>query len=174
MSDPLDAQETRELDFSDPSPDDADSLARDRVPIRSLVAGDLDAIVRIDRHITGRDRTAYFRRKVAEALEESGVRVSLVAEIDDLPVGFVMARVDFGEFGRAEPVAVMDTIGVDPGFAHRGVGMALMSQLLANLGVLRVERVRTEIDWNDIDLLCFLDRCGFRPAQRLSFRKAIG
>ena len=68
-----------------------------------------------------------------EALHESDVRVSLVAEQDGRPVGFIMARVDFGEFGRFEPTAVMDTIGVDPDYRDRGIGRALLSQLLINL-----------------------------------------
>ena len=56
-----------------------------------------------------------------------------------------MARADLGDFGRIEPVAVIDTIGVDADYAHRGVGHALMSQLFANLGALRIERVETVV-----------------------------
>ena len=51
-----------------------------------------------------------------------------------------MARVDLGEFGRVETTAVIDTIGVDPDYQNKGVGRALVSQLLTNLGTLRVER----------------------------------
>ena len=127
----------------------------------------------IDRRITGRNRSGYFKRKLDEALFESDVRVSLVAERDGGPVGFIMARVDFGEFGRMEPTAVMDTIGVDPDYRDQGIGRALLSQLLINLTTLRVERVRSEIDWHDRDLLAFLDRCGFRPAPQLCFEAAI-
>jgi ribosomal protein S18 acetylase RimI-like enzyme len=94
--------------------------------------------------------------------------------MDGRPVGFIMARVDFGEFGRTEPEAVMDTIGVDPDCGGKGVGHALMSQLLGNLATLRVERVRTVVEWNDFPLLSFLDRCGFSPSQRIAFRRAIG
>ena len=43
---------------------------------------DLAEIVRIDRAITGRDRSAYIGRKLAEAMTESGVRVSLAARLD--------------------------------------------------------------------------------------------
>jgi ribosomal protein S18 acetylase RimI-like enzyme len=162
-----------ELNFSDPQADDFEALSRDRVPVRSLIADDLGALIAIDRRITGRDRAAYYRRKVEEAMEESGVRVSLVAEIDGRVAGFVMARVDFGEFGRAEPEAVIDTIGVDPLYAHRAIGTALVSQLLANLATLRVERVRTEVEWNQFGLLGFLERCGFRPSARLSFVRPL-
>jgi GNAT superfamily N-acetyltransferase len=92
-----------------------------------------------------------------------------VADIDGRAVGFIMARVDLGEFGRIEPAAVLDTIGVDPDYAGRGVGRALLSQLLANLTTLRVDKVLSEVDWGDRELMAYLDRCGFSPSGRLSF-----
>jgi len=102
------------------------------------------------------------------------VRVSLVAELDGQVAGVIMARVDFGEFGHTEPEAVIDTIGVDPGYGHMGVAQALVSQLMANLAALRVERVRTEVDWNHFALLGFLERLGFRPHRRLALRRVVG
>ncbi len=170
---PVEADSAGELDFSDPSPDDFEALARDRVPMRSLAEADLAGVTAIDRRLTGRDRSDYLRRKLDEALKESGVRVSLAAELDGRIVGFVMARVDFGEFGLAEPEAVIDTIGVDPDYARHGVGSALLSQLLANLRSLRVDSVRTEVDWDLLDLIAFLGRCGFRPSQRLAFSRTV-
>jgi ribosomal protein S18 acetylase RimI-like enzyme len=162
-----------ELDYSAPSGDDFESLARDRIPIRSMIAEDLAAIVGIDKQITGRGRQAYYKRKLAEAMEESAVRVSLVAEIDHKVAGFVMARVDFGEFGHTEAEAVLDTIGIDPSCGHKRVATALLSQLVTNLAGLRVERLRTEVGWNHFGLLSFLDRMGFRPHTRLALRRAI-
>ena len=132
-----------------------------------------DAVVRIDRRSTGHDRSAYYRRKFDEALGESGVRVSVVAEQDGMVAGFLMARVDFGEFGRAATAAVIDTIGVDAAASGKHVGRALVSQLLANLTSLHVESVRTEVEWNRFDLLRFLDRCGFRPGQQLSLSRPL-
>ena len=115
---PTRAEAAAEIDYSHPAADDFEALSRDKVPVRSMRAKDLDALVAIDRRITGRDRRAYYEQKLAETLDETGVRVSLVAEQDGHPVGFIMARVDFGEFGRTEPEAVIDTIGVDPASAH--------------------------------------------------------
>ena len=163
-----------ELDFSAPTSDAEDALSRDQVTIRSLQADDLPALIAIDRAITHEDRGEYLKHQITEAMEQSGVRVSLVAEGENgQPIGFMMARVDFGEFGRTEPAAVMDTLGIDPLYSHAGIGTALMSQLLANLRTLRVDTVRTGVRWNDYALLHFLETCGFRPSQRLALRKRI-
>ena len=161
-----------ELDFSQPT-DAFEPAAHDAVPVRSMRPEDLSAILRIDRHITGRDRRAYYLRKLDEAMRKSAVRVSLVAEQDGAVLGFIMARVDFGEFGHAEPEAVMDTIAVDPLCVRRGVAGALLSQLLTNLRGLRVERLRTKVAWNQFDLLGFLDRTGFRPGDRVALRRKL-
>jgi len=165
--------EAAEVNYSGQPAADYGPLARDKIPVRSMAESDLRALVSIDRRITGRDRAAYFQRKLADALTESDVRVSLVAEFDSVPVGFIMARVDLGEFGRVETTAVIDTLGVDPEYQNRGVGRALVSQLLSNLNTLRVETVRTEVDWQDRDLLGYLDRSGFRPSQQLCFDQPL-
>ena len=160
-----------EINYGGQPAPDFGPLARDRIPVRSMTDGDLHALVAIDRRIIGRDRAEYFRSKLVDAMTESDVRVSLVAELDGVPVGFIMARVDFGDFGRVETTAVIDTIGVDPDYQNRGVGRALVSQLLTNLGTLRVEKVRTEVGWQERDLLTYLDRSGFRPSQQLCFER---
>ena len=162
-----------EINYGEPARPDFGPLARDRIPIRSMSVGDLRALVAIDRRITGRDRSTYFEHKLDEALNGSDVRISLVAEQDGVPVGFVMARVDLGAFGRTDSTAMMDTIGIDPDYRERGVARALMSQLMVNLMTLRVEQLRTEVDWRDRDLLEFFDHCGFRPARELCFEQVV-
>ncbi|HTW72038.1 MAG TPA: GNAT family N-acetyltransferase [Acetobacteraceae bacterium] len=166
--------DSAEIDYGRAPDDDFQSLAHDRLPVRSMTRNDLDAVVEIDRRITGRSRAAYYTRKLDEAFGESAVQMSLVAERDGLPAGFVMARVDSGEFGHTEPEAVMDTIGVDPRHSHKGVATALLSQLVANLGALRTETLRTEVGWNQFGLLRFLERMGFRPHRRLALRLGLG
>jgi ribosomal protein S18 acetylase RimI-like enzyme len=161
--------DAQEINYGKSAEPDFGPLARDRIPVRAMRGDDLRALIAIDRQIVGRDRSAYFARKLADALHESGVRVSLVAELDGRPVGFIMARIDLGEFGRVEPTAVMDTIGVDPEFRNIGIGRALLSQLLVNLGTLRIEQVRTVVDWRDRALLSYLERFDFCPSQQLCF-----
>jgi predicted N-acetyltransferase YhbS len=160
-------------DYGTPRPADFAPLARDAVEIGILSQADLEGVARIDRRHTGRDRRGYLCRAVAEALADSALRVSLAARIDHSLAGYVMARLDYGDFGRAEPVAVIDTMGVDPLRAHQGVGRALLSQLFANLAALGVERVETVVAPGDLGLLGFFSAAGFRPSERLSFVKEL-
>ena len=158
-----------EIDYGASGDNDFEKLARDSADVQSMKPQDLQEIVRIDRTITGRDRGDYIQGKLAEAMNDSAIRVSMTARLDDTIVGYLMAKADVGDFGRTAPVAVIDTLGVDPEYAHRGVGRALLSQLFANLGALRVERVETITTPSDYALLGFLLDAGFKPSQRLEF-----
>ncbi|HEX6136395.1 MAG TPA: GNAT family N-acetyltransferase [Casimicrobiaceae bacterium] len=158
-----------EINYAGASANDFEQLARDIAEIRAMEATDLPDVLRIDHAITGSDRRDYMRRKLAEAMLDSAIRVSLCARVDDVAVGFLMARVDLGDFGRTEPVAILDTIGVDPDYAHRSVGHALLSQLFVNLGALCIERVETMVAPHDLALLGFLYATGFAPSQRIPF-----
>lgn len=163
-----------EVDYSGTAANDFEALARDKFEVRALKAGDLEDMIRIDQRVSGRRREDYMRELVDEAMHDSAVRVSLLACVDGIAAGFVMARTDFGDYGRAEPVAVLDTIGVDPDYAHRGVGHALLSQLFVNLAALRVERVETVVAREDFGLLGFFYDAGFEQSQHLSFDKQVG
>ncbi|MBL0312316.1 MAG: GNAT family N-acetyltransferase [Holophagaceae bacterium] len=153
--------------------DDPIDLSRDRFLIRSLEEADLAEVVRIDHSLTGRDRSAYFSAKFKEMLTESGIRISLVAEEDGVLAGYIMASVDYGEFGKVDKAAVVDAIGVHSAFAGSGIGHALLSQLLLNLSTLQVEYVRTQVSPEDFDLNRFLHVCGFHQSQRLVLTKPL-
>ncbi len=160
--------ETQEANFSDALGDSPESLARSEFDIRSLAASDANAIYRIDRRLTGQDRSDYLAQKIDEVINQSGIRVSLVVECDGLVAGFIMAQLDYGEFGRTAPIAVIDTIGIDPG--QPGAGTALLNQLFANLGSLRLDGVRTIVRWDDTAMIRFLSKAGFAPAPQVALR----
>jgi len=162
-----------EIDFGTPEGNDFERLARGHAEVRPMTPADLREIERIDRAITGRERGHYIAARLAEAMHDSAIRVSLAARLDGAIVGYLMARADLGDFGRAEPVAVIDTMGVDPAYAHRGLGHALLAQLSANLSALQVERMETVVKVADIALLGFFQSAGFTPSQRLSFVRGV-
>lgn len=160
--------EMQEANFRDALDESSDSPDRSGYSIRGLTAADADAVHRIDRHVTGQIRTDYLARKIDEVINQSGIRVSLVAERDGLVVGYIMARLDYGEFGRTSAIAVIDTIGVDPG--NPGAGTAMLEQLFANLASLRLDGVRTIVRWDDTGMIHFLSKAGFEPGQQLALR----
>ncbi len=137
------------------------------VRVRSLEPVDLDTVVAIDAKNTGRRRDEYLKLKFRDNLSETGIRVSLAAEVDGVLCGFLLARVYYGEFGRMEPAAVLDTIAVHPEFHGRGVGAALLAQLRTNLAGIGVGKVQTEVSWDDAALLGFFRREGFMLSDRL-------
>lgn len=142
------------------------TLETDSIPVRTLQAKDLEAIARIDRKIVGRSRREYLSRKLEVALRDSSLCISLAAEAEGAVAGFLMGSLYYGEFGLPEPVAILDTIEVDPDLRQRRIASALLRQLVVNLRALGIERVQTEVDWMQRDLLAFFARAGFRPAPR--------
>ena len=135
--------------------------------VRTLVPGDAARLVRIDQRLTGRNRSAWYEGKLKRALAESDVRISLGAELDGFLVGAVLGSLHYGEYGQPEPIAILDTILVDPDYAGRGVGRALLESLTRNLRAFGIERLRTEVAWDEHDLNRFLGKAGFVPAPRL-------
>jgi ribosomal protein S18 acetylase RimI-like enzyme len=139
---------------------------RDEVVVRRLRPDDLEAVIALDARSTGRRRDEFFKLKLKQALTDTGIEVSLAAEVQDGFAGFLLARVYYGEFGMLEPAAVLDTIGVRPELRGHGVGAALIAQLRTNLLGLGIPRLQTEVAWENLDLVAFFHHEGFRPVAR--------
>jgi ribosomal protein S18 acetylase RimI-like enzyme len=150
-----------------------ENLDDDRgVTVRTLNRADLDRLVRMDHAWSGRNRAKFLEGKLGRALD-ADVQVSLGAVVDGTLVGAVLGTVHYGEFGLAEPVAVLDTLLVDPASTRRGIGRAMLDQLLKNLAALRIERVRTEVAWDEQELIGFLAKEGFAPSGRLVLERTL-
>lgn len=141
--------------------------ADDTLVVRRLRPQDLEAVIALDARSTGRRREEYFKLKLKQALSDTGIEISLAAELDGAFAGFLLARVYYGEFGMMEPAAVLDTLGVRPDLRGRHVGAALLRQLGTNLLGLGIPRLQTEVSWDNLDLIAFFHHEGFRPAERL-------
>lgn len=137
------------------------------VVVRNLTSADLDAVILLDAKNVGRRREEFFKLKLKQALSDTGITVSLAAEVKGSFVGFLLARVFYGEFGVTERVAVMDVIDVHPAFRGHHVATALLDQLRTNLVGLGIGVLRTEVGWENTALLGFFRREGFVMAQRV-------
>jgi predicted N-acetyltransferase YhbS len=149
-------------------------LSPTEIVIRSLDLDDCARLVAIDERLTGRTRGAWYAGKLKRALADSDLRISLGADSDGYLVGAMLASLYYGEFGQPEPMAVLDTVLVDPAWARRGVARALFEQLATNLRALRIDRLRTEVDWNHHELVAFFSAAGFVPVPRLVLEAQLG
>lgn len=145
----------------------------DRVILRALRPSDGARLVRMDEHLTGRNRSVWYEQKVRRALEESDVNVSIGAEVDEILVGAMLGSVQYGEFGVPERVAVLDTILVDERHQGRGIGTAMLEEFAGNLSRLGIDRIRTEVGWSEA-LGVFLGLHGFSMAPRLVLERPLG
>ncbi|RKY01088.1 MAG: GNAT family N-acetyltransferase [Spirochaetes bacterium] len=160
-------------------------MVLENLKIRALDPGDLDAIVEIDKKVLGQNRPEYWKRKIQ--LSDIYPTPSLVAEVDNKVVGFVLSNVSGWEFGIPDSVGWIDTIGVDPEYQNRGVGRALMEALIKNLkttgrettpeeeqsDITGVKTVYTLVKWNDWELLQFFHAMGFKRGEMINLELKI-
>ncbi len=57
--------------------------------------------------------------------------------------------------------------GISTANILRGIARAMYEQLVRNLNALRVERLRTEVAWDDHELVAFFGRMGLMTVPRL-------
>ncbi|MBD3867361.1 MAG: GNAT family N-acetyltransferase [Acidobacteria bacterium] len=149
------------------------TLDTDQVLVRTMTEDDLGSVVLIDAASSGRSRPTYFGKLIEKSVKLADLSISLVAELEGRVVGFVVGTLYYGEFGVAEPSASIDVIGVDGRYRRKQVGQALMRQLRINLSALRITSLRTEVSWDDFDLLAFFRSAGFRPSNRLCLEREL-
>ncbi|MGZ8809923.1 MAG: GNAT family N-acetyltransferase [Thermoanaerobaculia bacterium] len=147
--------------------------AIEQVTVRLMRATDVDAVVQIDAAKKGRPRPRYFELMLDRALNRAGLQVSLVAEVDGHIAGYLIGSLYYGEYGITEPTASIDAIGVDPAMRRQHVARAMFQQLRRNVGAIGATAIRTEVDWNDFDLLAFLSSEGFAPAPRICLERKV-
>jgi len=159
----------------------------ENVKIRGLIDDDLDAVVRIDKKIFGKERRDFWKRKTAYS--DIYPRPALVAEIDGNVVGFILGFVSGWEFGIPDSVGWIDTIGVDPSYQRQGIGTLLFQELIrifkhsgkekmpvTGKSKVRIEGVNiiyTLVEWGCWDLMQFYHAMGFIKGNMLNLEQKI-
>jgi ribosomal protein S18 acetylase RimI-like enzyme len=143
------------------------------IHIRSLDKRDLSAIVNIEERETGVARPGYWEKRleISEAVRPHWA--SLVAELDNRLVGFILGRAGEHEFGLPGTVAWVEMIGVDPAYRRRGVAEELMEQFVASAEDHGIKTIFTLIDPNRSDLQHFFSRLGFVHGKLVHYQKDL-
>ncbi len=133
--------------------------------IRPLKPEDFEAVVEIDRRITGRSRRLFFEKRLQAALADRKGFIAVALEnAEGALIGFSIARLQSGEFGDDRRVAVLDVIAVDPDLRKQRHGARLLEALSSLARELGADELRTQVEWSDHGLIHFFAASGFLVA----------
>ena len=141
--------------------------------IRPLTAADLDAVETIDRMHAGRSRRHFFEKRFVAERNHPDDYVHVGAAIDGRLKGFAIARVLRGEHGQKDAAAVIDAVGVDRDSAGRGLGRALVKELIKLSHDRGIGSLQSQAAWENFELLRFFRASGFVLAPRLALERSI-
>jgi predicted N-acetyltransferase YhbS len=144
----------------------------ENVKIRPLDKNDLDAIIGIDEKVLGEIRKDYWERKL-KSMNSHSSQASLVAEVEERVVGFILGDISGWEFGVPGTIAWIDTIGIDPAYQKKGLARSLALELIRTLRALGVKTIYTLVNWNDWDLLQFFHAVGFSRGDMINLELKI-
>ncbi|MEK9725737.1 MAG: GNAT family N-acetyltransferase [Rhodospirillaceae bacterium] len=128
---------------------------------RSLKPDDFDRVIAIDEQESGRARRQFFEKRLQAALAHPDRFIAVAVDRNGELAGYAIARLQGGEFGEADPGAVIEVIGVDAAARGHGIGHALLDGLNHHLRRRAVTARRTQIDWQARNLIGFFAGAGF-------------
>lgn len=143
------------------------------IHIRNLDKTDLSSIVNIEERLTGVARPEYWGKRIemSEAIRPHWA--SLIAEVDNRVVGFILGRAGELEFGLPGTVAWIEIIGVDPAYRGQGIARALVEKFAASAEDHAIKTIFTLMDKSESGIQQFFARLGFVQGKMLHFQKEI-
>ena len=143
------------------------------ISVRSMEKSDLPAIVDIEERQTGVARPHYWEKRIemSEAIRPHWA--SLVAEIENRVVGFILGRAGELEFGLPGTVAWIEMIGVSPAHRRRGVAQALVEKFSESAEDHGIQTIFTLITNNQTEMQQFFSRLGFVHGKMLHYQKEV-
>jgi len=141
--------------------------------IRRMGRGDVNAVLAIDRKISGGRGLITYEDMVAAA-PGGALDLSFVAEIDGQVAGFILARITYVGVPFIE-IAVIQALVVDPDYQRRGIATRLVHALLdyCHTEEVRVNTIRVALDERNIRLRRFFERLGFRRSELIGYTRTF-
>ena len=144
-----------------------------QVYVRNLEKRDVPAIVDMEERQTGVARPGFWEKRIeiSEAIRPHWA--SLVVEVDNRVVGFLLGRAGELEFGLPGTVAWIEMIGIDPVFRRQGVARALIEQFSESAEDHGITTIFTLITSNQTEMQEFFSRLGFIQGKMLHYQKEL-
>ncbi len=146
-------------------------IAEGNLRIRPMEHEDIQAVLAIDKSITGVRRAVTYPDLITGDLGKV-LDLSVVAEVRGEVVGFILAR----HAVVGEPVGesgLIQILGVDPDHWRLGVGEKMMTFLMERCRSKRLSNVRILINERDSQLRDFFEHVGFRRGQLIDYSKTL-
>lgn len=141
---------------------------------RPLKVDDIDTIIEIDKKILRRKRSDLFRIQLKEQIEKHGDESIGAVTSDGLLIGYLIAETVVYIYGTDDLSAWIILLGVDPNYQDRGIGTALVKQVLSYFNQKGIKTIRTVCAWNWGDLVEFFSSVGFNLSTYLTLELKIG
>lgn len=132
----------------------------------------LDTVVELDSATNGNPRRDFFIKRFQAQDKHPQAFISIGAHEAGKLVGFVCCHILQGEFGGNEPIAVLDAIAVEPKSQGQGVGHELMQQLIDEVRARGGKDLRTQVGWDQPEVIDFFSNIGFRMAPSLILERS--
>lgn len=139
--------------------------------IRNLSVDDYLKVAEVDRAVSGEFKPEYWKRKLE--IYTSNPELCFGAEYQGEFIGFLIGYIKGGEFGIREEKGWLEIIGVKPEYQHKGVATALTKALVKAFELYGIDTIYILINWNDTDMVGFLDKFGFKRGNLTSLEKKI-
>ena len=140
-------------------------MAEQVISIRGMTEEDIKAVVDINREIMGEDRVLTYNdpsRDPAKTYAIGGrMGLSQIAEADGKVIGFILGRITTHPY-FLEDTGMIITIGVIPGFQHKGVATRLVKSFKKECNKREIGEVSVLINKEDKAMNSFYKFMGFK------------
>ena len=140
--------------------------------IRDAIAADLDTVIALDRLISNEEKPAYWSSVFDHYANSHQDRHFLVAESDNMVVGFIIGEVRAWEFG-SPPCGWVFALAVSPDAREMGIGQQMFDEISRRLKQVGGTTVRTMVDRDNKLLLSFFRSRGLRTGRYIEMERAL-
>ena len=132
---------------------------RSRVKIREMRVEDLKGVLDIERE-TKEDSRAATYAPVPDSCIGGEMDASVVAEVGDKIVGFVLGRV-VSSPTELRSVAWIELLGILPDYQRKGIGRKMVETWKERCRKKGINKVHVMVNWRDWWMLSFFESLGF-------------
>ena len=141
------------------------------IQVRRIKQEDAASIDRIYAAIIQKSQEIDFRKIIEEQADSKGI-VSLVAELDNQVVGFMICYTILAGFG-IDKSAWISMLGVDPKHMGKGIGKKLAQAMFEICKEKGIKNIYTSVPWDSTDMLSYFKTLDFDRSNFINLRKTL-